>query len=147
MLWYFSTSLLCFFVLTLDKIPSSFVSSYLDITEITLSWFLFFHEYLQSREQEIRAAEERLLEKDIPRNAEEFEKLVRSSPNSSYVWIKYMAYMLSLADVEKARSIAERCIIYSFCRIIYSFSHHCSCQTPVWISNCSITFSMFEVDP
>jgi len=60
------------------------------------------------REREIRAAEERLLEKDIPRTADEFERLVRSSPNSSFVWIKYMAFMLSLADIEKARSIAER---------------------------------------
>jgi rRNA biogenesis protein RRP5 len=48
------------------------------------------------------------LEKDIPRTDEEFEKLVRSSPNSSYVWIKYMEFVLSMADVEKARSIAKR---------------------------------------
>ncbi|THG19607.1 hypothetical protein TEA_019028 [Camellia sinensis var. sinensis] len=61
----------------------------------------------EEREREIRAAEERLLEKDIPRSADEFEKVVRISPNSSFVWIKYMAFMLSLADVEKARSIAE----------------------------------------
>lgn len=60
------------------------------------------------REREIRAAEERLLEKDIPRTADEFEKLVRSSPNSSFIWIKYMAFVLSLADIEKAREIAER---------------------------------------
>lgn len=60
------------------------------------------------REREIRAAEERLLEKDIPRTADEFEKLVRSSPNSSFIWIKYMAFMLSLADIEKARELAER---------------------------------------
>ncbi|KAL6997499.1 hypothetical protein U1Q18_007623 [Sarracenia purpurea var. burkii] len=64
----------------------------------------------EEREKEIRAAEERLLEKDIPRNVDEFEKLVRSSPNSSFVWIKYMAFMLSLADVENARSIAERAL-------------------------------------
>lgn len=62
------------------------------------------------REREIRAAEERLLEKDIPRTDEEFEKLVRSSPNSSYVWIKYMEFVLSMADVEKARSIAKRAL-------------------------------------
>lgn len=62
------------------------------------------------REQEIRAAEKRLLENDMPRNADEFEKLVRSSPNSSFVWIKYMAFALSMADVEKARSIAERAL-------------------------------------
>lgn len=64
----------------------------------------------EEREQEIRAAEERLLEKDIPKSTDEFEKLVRSSPNSSFIWIKYMAFMLSLADVEKARSIAERAL-------------------------------------
>ncbi|KAF2307726.1 hypothetical protein GH714_031243 [Hevea brasiliensis] len=56
-----------------------------------------------------------LLKKDcwkrnIPRTADEFEKLVRSSPNSSFVWIKYMAFMLNLADVEKARLIAERAL-------------------------------------
>ncbi|XP_041997837.1 rRNA biogenesis protein RRP5-like isoform X2 [Salvia splendens] len=64
----------------------------------------------EEREREIRAAEERLLEKDIPRSAEEFEKLIRSSPNSSFIWIKYMAFKLSLADIEKARSIAERAL-------------------------------------
>ncbi|KAG6700889.1 hypothetical protein I3842_08G135300 [Carya illinoinensis] len=64
----------------------------------------------KEREQEIRAAEERLVENDIPRTADEFEKLVRSSPNCSFVWIKYMAFMLSMADVEKARSIAERAL-------------------------------------
>lgn len=60
------------------------------------------------REKQIRDAEERLLEEDVPRTADEFEKLVRSSPNSSFNWIKYMDFMISLADVEKARSIAER---------------------------------------
>lgn len=64
----------------------------------------------EEREHEIRAAEERLLEKDIPRTDEEYEKLVRSSPNSSYVWIKYMEFVLSTANVEKARSIAERAL-------------------------------------
>eukprot|EP00262_Sarcandra_glabra_P007984 TRINITY_DN21152_c0_g1_i1.p1 TRINITY_DN21152_c0_g1~~TRINITY_DN21152_c0_g1_i1.p1 ORF type:complete len:572 (-),score=125.55 TRINITY_DN21152_c0_g1_i1:250-1932(-) len=64
----------------------------------------------EERELEIRAAEERLLENNEPSTVDEFEKMVRSSPNSSYVWIKYMAFMLSLADVEKARSIAERAL-------------------------------------
>ncbi|KAF3341557.1 protein RRP5 [Carex littledalei] len=59
-------------------------------------------------ELEISAAEERSLKKDVPKSEEEFEKLVRSSPNSSCVWINYMAFMLDVADVGKARSIAER---------------------------------------
>ncbi|XP_072077832.1 rRNA biogenesis protein RRP5 isoform X2 [Arachis hypogaea] len=64
----------------------------------------------EEREKQIRAAEERLLEEDVPRTADEFEKLVRSSPNSSFIWIKYMDFVISLADVEKARSIAERAL-------------------------------------
>lgn len=64
----------------------------------------------EEKEREIRAAEERQLEKDMPRTAEEFEKLIRSSPNSSFVWVKYMAFILSMADVDKARAIAERAL-------------------------------------
>ncbi|KAL0900332.1 hypothetical protein Bca101_084293 [Brassica carinata] len=64
----------------------------------------------EERERKIQAAEGRLLENHAPESADEFEKLVRSSPNSSFVWIKYMAFMLSLADIEKARSIAERAL-------------------------------------
>ncbi|CAI0406524.1 unnamed protein product [Linum tenue] len=64
----------------------------------------------EEREKEIRAAEERLLEKDIPRTADEFEKLLRSSPNSSFIWIKYMAFLLNTVDVEKARAVAERAL-------------------------------------
>ncbi|XP_072958510.1 rRNA biogenesis protein RRP5 isoform X2 [Typha angustifolia] len=64
----------------------------------------------EQRELEISAAEQRSLQKVIPSTADEFEKLVRSSPNSSFVWINYMAFMLDLADIEKARSIAERAL-------------------------------------
>ncbi|KAK9088291.1 hypothetical protein Scep_027373 [Stephania cephalantha] len=64
----------------------------------------------KERELEIVAAEQRLLEDDVPKCADDFEKLVRGSPNSSLVWIKYMAFMLSMADVMKARSIAERAL-------------------------------------
>ncbi|GAB2295441.1 hypothetical protein Dimus_029608 [Dionaea muscipula] len=62
----------------------------------------------EERELEIRAAEERLLQGDVPRTADEFEKLIRSSPNNSFVWIKYMSFKLDSADIEGARSIAER---------------------------------------
>ncbi|CAN6577203.1 unnamed protein product [Malus baccata var. baccata] len=64
----------------------------------------------EEREREIRSAEERLLANDIPRTDEEYEKLVRTSPNSSFVWIKYMEFVLSASNVEKARSIAERAL-------------------------------------
>ncbi|XP_026452814.1 rRNA biogenesis protein RRP5-like [Papaver somniferum] len=61
-------------------------------------------------ELQVSAAEQRLLEKDIPRTADAFEKFVRSSPNSSFVWIKYMAFLVFLSDIGKARPIAERAL-------------------------------------
>ncbi|KAK9723955.1 hypothetical protein RND81_05G036900 [Saponaria officinalis] len=64
----------------------------------------------EERELEIRAAEQRLLEKDAPKTTDEFEKMVRSSPNNSFLWIKYMQFMLSIADVAGARSVAERAL-------------------------------------
>ncbi|XP_015695265.2 rRNA biogenesis protein RRP5 [Oryza brachyantha] len=62
------------------------------------------------RELEISALEERTLQRDIPQTPDEFEKLVRSSPNSSFVWINYMAFLLDLADIDKARAVAERAL-------------------------------------
>ncbi|KAK1410921.1 hypothetical protein QVD17_37463 [Tagetes erecta] len=65
---------------------------------------------MEEREREIRAAEERLLQKDVPRTEDDYEKLIRSSPNSSFIWLKYMAFLLSLKEVDKARSMAERAL-------------------------------------
>ncbi|KAI3863191.1 hypothetical protein MKW92_044758 [Papaver armeniacum] len=64
----------------------------------------------EERELQVSAAEQRLLQKGIPMTADEFEKFVRSSPNSSFVWIKYMAFLVFLSDIGKARSIAERAL-------------------------------------
>ncbi|XP_074591876.1 rRNA biogenesis protein RRP5-like [Curcuma longa] len=64
----------------------------------------------QEKELEISASEERRLQNGIPMTEDEFDKLVRSSPNSSFVWINYMAFMLRLADIRKARDIAERAL-------------------------------------
>jgi rRNA biogenesis protein RRP5 len=43
-----------------------------------------------------------------PETAADFERLVASSPISSETWIKYIAFHLSLADIESARSVANR---------------------------------------
>ncbi|KAL3684900.1 hypothetical protein R1sor_002922 [Riccia sorocarpa] len=65
----------------------------------------------KEREAEIAAAEEkRLKDQGAPETIDEFEQLVRGSPNSSFVWIKYMAFMLSMAEVDKARAIADRAL-------------------------------------
>ncbi|KAG6542156.1 hypothetical protein Mapa_016388 [Marchantia paleacea] len=65
----------------------------------------------KEREAAIAAAEEkRLKDNETPETVDEFEQLVRASPNSSFVWIKYMAFMLSIADVERARAVADRAL-------------------------------------
>ena len=45
---------------------------------------------------------------ETPETSADFERLVASSPNSSEVWIKYMAFHLSLADMDSARNVANR---------------------------------------
>jgi rRNA biogenesis protein RRP5 len=64
----------------------------------------------RKREEEIAQQEEELRKHKAPESAAEFERLLRGSPNSSFLWIKYMAHHLSLSDVAKARAIAERAI-------------------------------------
>ena len=46
----------------------------------------------------------------VPQTAEDYERLLISSPNSSFLWIKYMAYQLGLTEIEKARAIADRAL-------------------------------------
>ena len=43
-----------------------------------------------------------------PESAEDFERLVMGEPNSSMLWIQYMAFLISLGAIEKARGVAER---------------------------------------
>jgi rRNA biogenesis protein RRP5 len=45
-----------------------------------------------------------------PETSEQFERSILEAPNNSYLWIKYMAFEAGLAELEKARRIAERAI-------------------------------------
>ena len=45
-----------------------------------------------------------------PETADDFERLVVSRPNSSMVWIQYMAFYLQMAEVDKAREVANRAL-------------------------------------
>lgn len=45
-----------------------------------------------------------------PETAGDYERLVTSHPNSSELWIRYMAFHLSLADLDAARQVAERAL-------------------------------------
>ncbi|KAG2203792.1 hypothetical protein INT47_012725 [Mucor saturninus] len=45
-----------------------------------------------------------------PQTAADFERVLVGSPNSSYLWINYMAYQLQLSEIGKARDIGERAL-------------------------------------
>ncbi|KAF7723464.1 rRNA bioproteinsis protein rrp5 [Apophysomyces ossiformis] len=45
-----------------------------------------------------------------PQSAADFERFLVGSPNSSFMWINYMAYQLQLSEVAKAREIGERAL-------------------------------------
>jgi len=45
---------------------------------------------------------------DNPETAADFERLLASDPNNSEKWIRYMAYYLSLADMDGCRRVAKR---------------------------------------
>ena len=65
----------------------------------------------RQEEKAISKMEQRIADGSADENPEttaDFERLIASDPNSSENWIKFMAYHLSLADIESARSIANR---------------------------------------
>ena len=45
-----------------------------------------------------------------PESAEDFDRLVLSSPSSSLLWLQYMAFHLQATEIEKARAVAERAL-------------------------------------
>ena len=65
----------------------------------------------KNEEKAISKMEQRIADGTADENPEttaDFERLIASDPNSSENWIKFMAYHLSLADIESARSVANR---------------------------------------
>ncbi|KAL8286763.1 hypothetical protein RQP46_004291 [Phenoliferia psychrophenolica] len=45
-----------------------------------------------------------------PTSIADFERLLLGSPNSSYLWIQYIAYFVALSQVDKAREIGRRAL-------------------------------------
>ena len=45
-----------------------------------------------------------------PETPDDFDRLLVSHPNSSTIWVQYMAYHLHTAEVDKARAVAERAL-------------------------------------
>uniref|UniRef100_A0A7S3EKQ8 Small ribosomal subunit protein bS1c n=1 Tax=Rhodosorus marinus TaxID=101924 RepID=A0A7S3EKQ8_9RHOD len=66
---------------------------------------------LAKHEVEMRAKEEALqASMETPVTSEDFERLLMGTPNSSILWIKYIALRLSLSQLGSAREIAERAL-------------------------------------
>ncbi|CAI5516828.1 unnamed protein product [Closterium sp. Naga37s-1] len=62
-------------------------------------------------ERAIQEAEQRRVKgQQAPETEAEFEQLLLASPNSSFLWIKFMAFLLSLSEIDKARAVAERAL-------------------------------------
>ncbi|KAI9475187.1 hypothetical protein BX667DRAFT_525444, partial [Coemansia mojavensis] len=50
------------------------------------------------------------LSEQAPKSANDFERLVMGSPDSSFVWIQFMTYYLSQSEIDQAREVAERAL-------------------------------------
>ncbi|CAH6944398.1 protein RRP5 homolog [Phodopus roborovskii] len=65
----------------------------------------------QKAEKELSRIEEALMDPGRqPESADDFDRLVMSSPNSSILWLQYMAFHLQATEIEKARAVAERAL-------------------------------------
>lgn len=45
-----------------------------------------------------------------PESTADFERLLLGSPNSSYLWVQYMAFLMQLSEIDKARETARRAL-------------------------------------
>lgn len=45
-----------------------------------------------------------------PESAEDFDRLLLATPNDSALWVQYIAFYLHTAEVDKARTIAQRAL-------------------------------------
>jgi len=64
----------------------------------------------RQKEREIRQREEALASNQAPNSIDQFDRLILSSPDSSLVWLQYMAYHLQATEIDKARAVARRAI-------------------------------------
>ena len=68
-------------------------------------------ESARAEEAKLSEIEENLNDPErAPKTSDDFDRLVMASPNSSILWLQYMAFHLENAEIEKARTIAQRAI-------------------------------------
>ncbi|XP_052228949.1 protein RRP5 homolog isoform X2 [Dreissena polymorpha] len=64
-----------------------------------------------AEEKKLYQYEMQVLEGDRqPETSDDFDRLVLQSPDSSLVWLRYMAFHLESTEIDKARSVAERAL-------------------------------------
>lgn len=64
----------------------------------------------RTRKEEFVKDETASLQNKLPQSAKDFERLLVSSPNSSMLWMNYMAFELQLGEIEGSRNIARRAL-------------------------------------
>ncbi|KAK2823898.1 hypothetical protein FQN49_007508, partial [Arthroderma sp. PD_2] len=62
------------------------------------------------RKAEIQVDRTGDLDANGPQSVADYERLLLGEPDSSLLWLKYMAFQLELGEVDKAREIAERAL-------------------------------------
>ena len=76
------------------------------------------HERARQKLEEARREEAKLSQIEsslndpdrVPVTADDFDRMVLASPNSSILWLQYMAFHLENAEIEKARTVAQRAL-------------------------------------
>lgn len=63
-----------------------------------------------AEERKIQEVEKQLGSAEQPQSLDDFERVLVSNPDQSYVWIQYIAYVLENLDVKAARRVAERAV-------------------------------------
>ncbi|XP_066549502.1 protein RRP5 homolog [Amia ocellicauda] len=65
----------------------------------------------QRAEKELLRVETELMDSGRrPQTANDFDRLLLSSPDSSLLWLQYMAFHLQATEIEQARAVAERAL-------------------------------------
>lgn len=64
----------------------------------------------KSRKPEIQVDRTGELDANGPQSVADYERLLLGEPDSSLLWLQYMAFQLELGEVDKAREIAERAL-------------------------------------
>ncbi|KAJ5356723.1 Nucleic acid-binding OB-fold [Penicillium concentricum] len=64
----------------------------------------------KNRKAEIQVDRTGDLDANGPQSVADFERLLLGEPDSSLLWLQYMAFQLELGEVEKARATAERAL-------------------------------------